>query len=191
MVVTREKYKVRLYLSELFGQEIEIDGIYRVIDKQKRILVEDVHDSKGQFISTHLWLKTNPDFYHYLVGMKLQRGSKIKLKGFVGTYKRRYKDTNGNIHSTNLDEYTLKKITLLASTITQDGKDFIKPQDLYFYSVIAINDGDEFELGKLQKHSDALGYAQQARKKGRVKIRPANGDTRIKAWIDRLRKIHE
>lgn len=190
MVVTREKYKVRLYLSELFGEEIEVTGIYRVIDKQKRILVEDVHDSKGQFISTHLWLKTNPEFYHYLVGMKLQRGSKIQLRGFVGTYKRRYKDSNGHLRSTNSDEYTLKKITLIASTITENDTAFIRPEDLYFYSVIAVNNGDEFELGKLQKYSDAIGYAKQARKKGKVKVRPANGDSRIKAWFDRLRRIH-
>lgn len=191
MVVTREKYKVRLYLSELFGEEIEVTGVYRVIDKQKRILVEDVHDNKGHFISTHLWLKTNPEFYHYLVGMKLQRGSKIQLRGFVGTYKRRYKDDNGHIRSTNSDEYTLKKITLIASTITEDSEKFIRPEDLYFYSVIAVNNGDEFELGKLQKYSDAVGYARQARKKGRVKVRPANGETRIKAWFGRLRRDHD
>ncbi|CAH0417107.1 hypothetical protein KAR50_04560 [Periweissella fabaria] len=190
MVVTREKYKVRLYLSELFGEEIEVTGVYRVIDKQKRILVEDVHDSNGQFISTHLWLKTNPEFYHYLVGMKLQRGSKIQLRGFVGTYKRRYKDDNGHIRSTNSDEYTLKKITLIASTVTEDGEQFIRPEDLYFYSVIAVNNGDEFELGKLQKHSDAVGYARQARKKGRVKVRPSNGETRFKAWLGRIRRVH-
>lgn len=190
MVVTREKYKVRLYLSELYGEELEISGVYRVIDKQKRILIEDVHDLQGRFISTHLWLKTNPEFYHYLVGMKLQRGSKIKLKGYVGTYKRRYKDDAGRIRMTSSDEYTLKKITLISSTIFEDSEKFIQPSELYFYSIIAINNGDEFELGKLQKYADALGYAKQASKKGKVKVRPANGESRLKAWFGRLMKQH-
>lgn len=190
MVVTREKYKVRLYLSELFGQEIEVTGIYRVIDKQKRILVEDVHDKNGHFISTHLWLKTNPEFYHLLVGMKLQRGSKIRLKGYVGTYKRKFKDDHGQMRTANSDEYTLKKITLLASTIDESSETFVKPEELYFYSVIAVNNGDEFELGKLQKYADAKGYAKQASKKGKVKVRPSNGESRIKSLIGRLTKKH-
>lgn len=190
MVVTREKYKVRLYLSELYGEELEVTGVYRVIDKQKRILIEDVHDLEGRFIANHLWLKTNPEFYHYLVGMKLQRGSKIRLKGYVGTYKRRYKDEGGRVRVTSSDEYTLKKITLVSSTIFENSEKFVKPAELYFYSIIAINNGDEFELGKLQKYADALGYAKQASKKGKVKVRPANGESRLKAWVGRLTKQH-
>ncbi|MBM7544095.1 hypothetical protein [Periweissella beninensis] len=190
MVVTREKYKVRLYLSELYGEELEVTGVYRVIDKQKRILIEDVHDLEGRFIANHLWLKTNPEFYHYLVGMKLQRGSKIRLKGYVGTYKRRYKDEGGRVRVTSSDEYTLKKITLVSSTIFENSEKFVRPAELYFYSIIAINNGDEFELGKLQKYADALGYAKQASKKGKVKVRPANGESRLKAWVGRLTKQH-